>query len=80
MNKKATVEVLVKSFSINDSGLTLYPIDCPGKGVVSDMQVDEESSPCCIYQDKKCNYFTSVQFDVQRFDKTLVCEAIDNAY
>lgn len=77
MLKKGNVEVLLKSFDISDSTeVTVYPVECPGKGRVTDFIVDDEGQPTCVYKGNKCPYFKSVSYSEEFYRKTLVCRAM----
>ena len=75
---QSSVEVLVRGFSVEDGNLSVFPVDCPGKGIADKMPLDDTGEPVCIYKNETCPFFKSVFFDTQQFAKTLVCTVKDN--
>lgn len=76
MIRTGNVEVLLESFSISDdTEVTVIPVNCPGKGRVTNFVVDDEGRPTCVFKGKKCPYFKSVRFSEEYYQKTLVCRA-----
>lgn len=77
MNKLGNVEVLLNSFTIDDTmEVTVYPVECPGKGRVDNFLVDDEGKPCCVYKSKKCPNFKTVSYSEEFYRKTLVCRVL----
>lgn len=77
MIRQGNVEVLLKSFDIFDgTEVTVRPVECPGKGRISDFMLDDEGLPACVYKGNKCPHFKSVSYSEEYFRKTLVCRVL----
>lgn len=76
--KKAQIEILLSSIEITKKGTTVYPTNCPGKGRVSDIGMDDNGKAACMFVGNRCPYFIGADFALEDYTKSIDC-VVDKA-
>jgi len=75
--KQAEIEVLLDSIIVADeSNVSVYPSNCPGKGRASDILIDKDGKPACMFKSKQCKYFAGSMFRLVDYTKKIMCKVM----
>jgi len=74
--KNSQVEILLSEIKIDNTGVSVYPTNCPGKGRKQDVLYDKDGNASCMYNSKTCPYFVGAAFYLDDYTKNIDCKVM----
>jgi hypothetical protein len=76
MSKIAEAELLLSDIEVSVNETIIHPIKCPAVGRKEDYLRDSNSNPACAFGQKKCKYFISASFNLDGYEKNIMCSVL----
>ena len=76
VQKTAEAELLLSDISATPEAIVIHPVKCPAVGRKEDSLKDSEGNPACRFGTKVCKYFVSASFNLDGYDKNIVCSVM----
>ena len=76
VSKTAQAELLLADVTVSKEGVILHPVKCPAVGRKEDSLKDSASQPACCFGKDICKYFVSATFNLEGYDKEIICSVI----